>query len=141
LREITRAMIDVRGSDRVGVQLAPFAWMSRLDDELATGFYGPLLNGLAEMELAYLHLSGAMTPDRGDFSTTRLGKELRRAFPGMLIGSGIYSPESAVATVESRWADAIGFTLAAGRGDKLVRAITATSAPPRTTKGPGAMAV
>jgi hypothetical protein len=52
----------------------------------------------------------------------------------MLMASGIYTPEIVIATVEIRWADAIGFTLVAGRGDNLVRAITAASSLPRAPK-------
>jgi 2,4-dienoyl-CoA reductase-like NADH-dependent reductase (Old Yellow Enzyme family) len=125
LLETVQATIDVWGSDRVGVQLAPFAWMAGRDDKRAVGFYRQLLAAMAEMEIAYLHLSGAVTPDRGDLSTSALGQCLRKSFQGMVIASGLYTPSSAIAAVESRWADAVGFSLVTGYGDQLIRAIRA----------------
>jgi 2,4-dienoyl-CoA reductase-like NADH-dependent reductase (Old Yellow Enzyme family) len=129
LLETVQAMIDVWGADRVGLQLAPFAWMTGQDDERAAGFYRQLLSAVAEMEIAYLHISGAFTPDRGDMSTSALGQCLRKSFPGMVIASGFYTPASAITAVQRRWADAIGFTLVTGYGDQLIRAIRAVGPP------------
>lgn len=129
LLETVQATIDIWGADRIGVHLAPFAWMAGHDDKRAAGFYRRLLSALAEIEIAYLHLSGAVTPERGDLSTSAFGRCLRKSFPGMVIASGLYTPASAIAAVESRWADAIAFTLATGYGDQLIRAIRAAGQP------------
>ena len=64
-----------------------------------------------------------VTPERGDLSTSAFGRCLRKSFSGIVIASGLYTPASAIAAVESRWADAIAFTLATGYGDQLIRAI------------------
>ena len=124
LLENVQALIDVWGADRIGVQLAPFAWMSGPEDERAAGPFGRLLSALSEMEVAYVHLAGTVTPGCGDLSTSPLGRRLRAAFPGMLIASGAFTPASAIAAVESRWADAIGFSLIAGDGISLLAAIS-----------------
>jgi N-ethylmaleimide reductase len=129
LLEAVQAMIDVWGADYVGIQLAPFAWMTGRDDERAAEAYSHLLHALAGMEIAYVRLSGTVTNDRGDLATSPMGLCLRAAFPGMLIASGEYTPASAIAAVASRFADAIGFTLATGSGDDLMRAITAVGGP------------
>jgi 2,4-dienoyl-CoA reductase-like NADH-dependent reductase (Old Yellow Enzyme family) len=131
LLETVQALIDIWGAERVGVQLAPFVWITGQNDKRAVNFYDGLLTALAGMEIAWLHLSGTATPERGDLSTSALGQGLRRAFHGMVIASGLYTPASAIAAVESRWADAIGFTLVSGHGDDLIRTITAAGTPSR----------
>jgi N-ethylmaleimide reductase len=129
LLEKVQTMIDVWGADRVGVQIAPFVHALGQDNKRAADFFAQLLCALAGMEIAYLHLSGTVTPDRGDLSTSALGQSLRRAFPGMVIASGLYTPASAIAAVENRWADAIGFTVVAGPSDHIIQAIAAAGTP------------
>jgi 2,4-dienoyl-CoA reductase-like NADH-dependent reductase (Old Yellow Enzyme family) len=114
LLERVQAMIDVWGSDRVGVQLAPFAWMlDRNDERPITPFYA-LLSALNDMDVAYVHLAGVVTAGRSDLSSCPLGRSLRSAFRGLVIASGSYSVEGAIEAVESRWADAIGFPTVCG---------------------------
>ena len=125
LLEKVQALIDVWGADRTGVQLAPFAWMSAPEDERAAEPFARLLAALNDMEIAYIHLAGTVTPGRGDLSTSPLGRNLRSAFQGILIASGAYTPADAIAAVESRWADAIGFTMIAGDSHDLLTAIKA----------------
>jgi hypothetical protein len=124
-------LIGVWGPERVGVQLGPFAWMSGLGDLQLAGFYSQLVGVLAEMEVAYVHIAGVYTMDRGDLSLSPLGLHLRRVFPGMLIASGAYTPSGAVAAVESRWADAIAFTMIMGGGATLLAAIRRVGMTPR----------
>jgi 2,4-dienoyl-CoA reductase-like NADH-dependent reductase (Old Yellow Enzyme family) len=123
--EAAQEMIEVWGADRVGVQLAPFAWMTGQNDDRIVQFYEQLFCALFGMEIAYLHVAGAVAPGRGDLSVSALGQGLRRAFRCMVIASGLYTPASAITAVESRWADAVGFSLVIGHGDQLVRAVTA----------------
>lgn len=127
LLDAVQVVVDVWGADRVGVQLAPFAWMTGPDDDRCVQAYKDLLAMLEDLEIAFIHVAGAVTPDRGDLSDTLLGRCLRTAFPGMLIASGAYTPHGAITAVENRWADAIGFTLGAGDGDDLVREIVAAA--------------
>jgi hypothetical protein len=123
LLDAVQDIIAVWGPERVGVQLGPFAWMGGLEDLQAADFYGQLIGLLAEMEVAYIHIAGACTPDRGDLSASLLGRHLRRVFPGMLIAAGAYTPAGAIAAVESRWADAIAFPMMMGDGATLLAAI------------------
>ncbi len=106
------------------MQLGPFAWMSQFEDtRLAEGFYCQLITSLGELEIAYVHVAGAYTRDRGDLSLSPSRKRLRHAYPGMLIASGAYAPASAIGAVESRWADAIAFPMMMGDGASLLAAI------------------
>ena len=124
LLEMIQVMIDVWGADRVGVRIAPFTWLAAHDDIRATPYYDQLLGALAGMEIAWLHVTETLTPDRGDLSTCALGQRIRGAFRGMVIASGLYTPTSAIAAVENRWTDAVGFTPVTGCGDELIGAIT-----------------
>ena len=89
------------------------------------------LCALGELELAYIHVAGAFAPDRGNLAESPLGEHLRGAYRGLLIASGAYTPDAALAAVESRWADAIGFDLIVGRDDDLVRTLAAAIPPAR----------
>jgi 2,4-dienoyl-CoA reductase-like NADH-dependent reductase (Old Yellow Enzyme family) len=100
LLDIVQDIIAVWGPERVGVQLGPFAWMGRLEDLQSASFYCQLIDVLVEMEVAYIHIAGAYTSERGDLSSSPLGRHLRRVFPGMLIASGAYTPAGAVAAAE-----------------------------------------
>jgi 2,4-dienoyl-CoA reductase-like NADH-dependent reductase (Old Yellow Enzyme family) len=135
LLETIGAVIDVWGADRLGVSLAPFASLTERNDERLVETYGRLLGALYDLEIAYVRVAGVVTPERGDLSASPLGRHLRKAFPGMLIASGAYTPEGAIAAVNSRWADAVGFSPMAGCGDSLLEAITLAAMPPRAPPG------
>ena len=123
LLDMVQVLIDVWGADRVGVQITPFAWMSALDDQRAVGPFSALLADLSDMEIAYVHLAGVIIPGRSDLLVSPLGRHLRAAYPGILVASGGFTPATAIAAVEGRWADMIGFSLPAGDGDDLLSAI------------------
>jgi len=123
LLDMVQVLIDVWGADRVGVQIAPFAWMSAPDDQRAVRPFSALLADLSDMEIAYVHLAGAIVPGRGDLLASPLGRHLRAAYPGILVASGGFTPTTAIAAVEGRWADMIGFPLPVGDGDDLLAAV------------------
>ena len=82
------------------MQLGPFAWMGRLEDLQWASFSCRLIDVLVEMEVASIHIAGAYTSERGDLSSSPLGRHLRRVFPGMLMASGAYTQAGAVAAAE-----------------------------------------
>jgi 2,4-dienoyl-CoA reductase-like NADH-dependent reductase (Old Yellow Enzyme family) len=123
LQEMVQAVIDVWGADRVGVQLTPFAWVSGPDDQHAVGPYCELLTDLGDMEIGYVHVAGAVVPGRGDLLASPVGRHLRAAYPGLVIASGGFSPATAIAAVERRWADMVGLPLFTGDGEELLAAI------------------
>ncbi len=126
LEAAVQAALESWAPDRVGIRLSPFAWLATRQDASTATAWGHLLCALAGMELAYIHVTGVFTSDRGNFATSPLGQHLRSAFGGLLIASGAYTPEAAVTVVEGRWADAVGFELMIGRGDDLVASVTAS---------------
>jgi 2,4-dienoyl-CoA reductase-like NADH-dependent reductase (Old Yellow Enzyme family) len=103
LEEAVYAVVDVWGTDRVGVCISPPGeiWQSdppKLEPMLAA------LAMLHDVDLAFAHL-------KGTFSNVSMGGaaalSLRRAFPGMLIVDGDGTLAYAVDAVESRWADGV----------------------------------
>lgn len=123
LLDMVEVLIDVWGPDRVGVQIAPFAGTSELIDEGVLATFRALLADLSEMEIAYVHLSGAIVPGQEDLIATPLMRQFRAAYPGILIASGGFTPKTAIAAVKGRWADLIGFPLHAGDGDDILAAL------------------
>ncbi len=98
-------------SERLGVRLAPFA--ARGEDTSALLAFEETLEVFSAYEIAYVHLSGTTvsgTPQEGIVFPSPAAR-LRRAFPNVLVASGSFGFDSAVAAVESRWADAICLNL------------------------------
>ena len=127
LLDRVQILIEVWGADRVGVQITPFAWLPALDDQRPAGVLSDLLAELSDMEIAYVHLAGAVVPGRGDLLASPLGRHLRTAYPGILIASGGFTPSTAIAAVERRWADMIGFPSPTDDGDDPLAAVEKTA--------------
>lgn len=106
--EVVDAVCGEWAADRVGIRIFPFPPMPDLtdDDPQGNAFY--LIEQLARRRLAYLHVSepdwvgGSELPD--DF---RDG--LRARYPGVVVGSGAYTVEDAVARLARGWIDAVAF--------------------------------
>ncbi len=127
LLEIVQVLGELWSPERVGVRLDPFAWMGTREDVQSAAICAHTLTALEDMEVAYVHIAEAFTYGRGDLSTSPLGQHLRKAFSGMLVASGDYPPADALAAVESRWADAIGFTMMLSDGVGLIAAVNAAA--------------
>jgi N-ethylmaleimide reductase len=110
VREVTAAVAEIWGSDRVGLRLSPMtrsAGDTPLDsDPQAT--YGYLAQQLGKLKLAYLHCIEGQT--RGPNSSIDFDyKALHAAFGGQYIANNGYNRESALAALESGHADMIAF--------------------------------
>jgi N-ethylmaleimide reductase len=112
LSEIVHTLSTVWGADRVGVRLSPFGTFHGVTDNDPLGLFTHLLRALYDQEVAYVHLV-RHTGGCGSAHPLSVGRpemaRLRSAFPGMLILSGGFTPQSALEAVQSRCADAIGF--------------------------------
>jgi len=108
--EVTRAVAEIWGGDRVGVRLSPLT-MSAGDTPLDSdpqGTYGYLAERLGTLGLAYLHCiegqtRGANAKDAFDFQA------LRRAFGGQYIANNGYDREMAFEARRDNLADLICF--------------------------------
>lgn len=114
--EVTDAVAERIGRDRVGIRLSPGAYMNEIApnprDAIAAKH---LLSQLNDRKLAYVHtgiFDDAMTFDYLDGSA---GAFLRKHYEGILIGNGSYSTERAASAIDNNEFDlaAIGRPLIA----------------------------
>ena len=107
--EVVRACLAVWGPGRVGLRLSPAAYFGEMrwregDNET----YIHLLQNLAREAIAYVHtgvVEDKFYPELGATSS----EFLRQHWPGVLIGNGGYSPESAAQKVAKKSFDLIAF--------------------------------
>ncbi|GAA5161580.1 alkene reductase [Viridibacterium curvum] len=106
LFEILAAVIEVWGSDRVGLRLSPLNSYNDMRDSDPVGLVTWLAEKLNAFNLAYLHLM------RGDFYQQQTGDlmtPVRAAYKGVLIGNMGYSAEEAEAAIADGKLDAVAF--------------------------------
>lgn len=113
LQEVTAALVEVAGSDRVGVRLSPFGAANDSGEDEPIPLYRAAISALAEFKLAYLHLieprATLTAPPEGATEIPSATTLFRRDWPGVLIGAGGYDGPSAEAAVAGGTADAIAF--------------------------------
>ncbi|MNF50939.1 N-ethylmaleimide reductase [compost metagenome] len=108
--EVTRAVAEVWGPDRVGIRLSPLATSIGATplDSTTADTYGYLARQLGELKLAYLHCVEGQTvgdnaADAFDF------KALHTAFGGKYMANNGYDRQRAIAAVASGHADMVAF--------------------------------
>jgi N-ethylmaleimide reductase len=111
LLQVTDAILNVWQDRRVGVRLSPGGGVNGIHDANPVETFGYVAEQLATLtQLAYLHVVEAPVPTSGPDDHKVCATELMRAkFPGTLISTGGYSPETAERAVEKNLADLIGF--------------------------------
>jgi N-ethylmaleimide reductase len=82
--EVTEAVADAIGADRVGVRISPGSTVNGVEEDDTEDLYPALLTRLKGLDLAYLHLVHA---DPG----TRWYRGIRADWPGVLIGNPVLS--------------------------------------------------
>lgn len=109
LLEVTEAVCDVWGSDRVGVRLSPISPFNDMADAAPQATFEYAARQLSPYGLAYLHVieDGAGSPGEAalpfDFTA------LRQAFAGPYIACGDYDLARGNAAIASGHADAVAF--------------------------------
>lgn len=106
LLEVTKAVIQVWGADKVGVRLSPLNSYNSMKDsnpEKLTAYVAAELNLL---KIAYLHMmrSDFMGLQKGDVMT-----QAREFFKGTIIGNMGYTADEAAASIEKGSINAIAF--------------------------------
>lgn len=114
LLEVTRAVIEVWGADRVGVRLSPFGVANDSGEADPLPLYSAAIQELGKFGLAYLHLiepraSGAGQADVDHKNVPSASELFRPIWPGVLIAAGNYTAASAHAAIAAKRADAIAF--------------------------------
>jgi N-ethylmaleimide reductase len=104
--EVTVAVCEVWGSDRVGLRISPVNSYNSMIDSDPVGLTTWLASKLNDYKLAYLHVM------RGDFFRQQEGDVItaaRSAFKGVVIGNMGYTPTEAAKAVDEGKVDAVAF--------------------------------
>ncbi len=106
LFEVLTAVIEIWGSERVGLRISPLNSYNSMIDSDPIGLAIWLAEQLNAFDLAYLHLM------RGDFFGLQNGDVLtpaRSLYKGVLVANMGYSPEEAAQAVAEGKVDAVAF--------------------------------
>jgi len=107
--EVTKAVVDVWGANRVGIRLSPSSTFNSMHDSnpLATFVY--LVTALNRFNLAYLHLLEPSEADLRHGGTAIPTSHFRPIFQGLLMTNGGYDRQKAEAAITSGEADLVSF--------------------------------
>jgi N-ethylmaleimide reductase len=109
LIEVTQALIEIWGADRVGVRLSPFGTYNDVGDSDPLGLYGYVLTRLNKLGIAYVSLIEARASGGMEIDTPQEISQLRPFWPGTLILAGGFTARSADEAIQSGLADAVAF--------------------------------
>jgi N-ethylmaleimide reductase len=114
LMEVTRAVIDVWGADRVGVRLSPHGIANGSGEADPMPLYTHVVKSLDPLGLAYLHFieprsSGAGRAEVNHQNVPSAMTLFRPLWRGTLITAGGFTGDAAEAAVAAGHADAIAF--------------------------------
>jgi len=111
LMEVMEAVVDVWGSDRVGVRLSPSGTFGSMYDSNRAATFGYVAKELNRFNLAYLHLVAPRVEGFGSAEDQPdLGADFfRPIFNGTIITAGGYSFETGNAAIASGHADLVAF--------------------------------
>ncbi len=109
LLEVTQAVAEVWGAERVGVRLSPFGTYNDVGDSDPIKLYRYVLSMLNVINVAYLSLIEARTDAGMEIETPQGTEQLREFWQKPLILAGGFSKASAMSAIENGRADAIAF--------------------------------
>lgn len=104
--EVTKAVSDVLGGDRVGIRISPTGTFNSMNDSDPQNLFNELVERLNEYNLSYLHVVEnffANSMENFNFQA------LRDSFNGAYIANGGYTGKSAEESVESGKSDFVAF--------------------------------
>jgi N-ethylmaleimide reductase len=106
--EALDAVIGAWDAAHVGIRISPLGIFNGLDDSAGQPMGLHLASEFARRDVAFLHLS---EPDwaGGPQLDEDFRKQLREAYPGVIVGAGNYSVEKAEALIEAGYIDAAAF--------------------------------
>jgi N-ethylmaleimide reductase len=114
LLETVDIAINTWGKGRVGVRLSPYGTFNDMSDSDPVSLFSYVIGQLNQRQVAYIHViepratsaggSDAIAADAPSASAL-----FRKAFDGVFISAGGYTPESAKSAIAANQADAIAF--------------------------------
>ena len=114
LTEVVETVIEVWGSERVGVRLSPLSTFNDIADDDPEATFGTIARKLNDYRLAYLHVinPAAAALEQGtepEPQALRILELIRETWRGTLILAGGFDRDSAEAWLEQGKADLIAF--------------------------------
>lgn len=106
LTEVTAAVVDVWGAERVGVRLSPYAAVNGMRDSDPVKTFSFAAHALNRLRPAYLHVT---EPVDAPASGGRISPVLKSIFRGAFIANGGYDGETGNAAVAGGAADLVAF--------------------------------
>ena len=106
LTEVTEAVTEVWGPDRVGVRLSPLSSFNDMEDRDPETTFSAAAQRLSDLEIGYLHVV-----EQDDFGDDRSFDPavLRDAFDGIYMVNGGYDADRAAEAIASGSADLVSF--------------------------------
>lgn len=106
LSEVTAAVVDVWGGERVGVRVSPVGPYNGMRDSDPVSTFSVAAHALNRFGLAYLHV---VEPVGAPASGDRVTPVLKAVFRGPLIANGGYGAETGNGAIAGRKADLVSF--------------------------------
>ena len=109
LLEVTKALVEAVGADKVGVRLSPRGGYNDMQDSNPIATFSRAAELLDALGLAYLHIMEALPGHMMYAEGERVMPYIRKAYRGVLITNGGYTKQSANMALQNGEADAIAF--------------------------------
>ena len=107
--EVTDAVVNVWGADRVGIRLSPSNTFNSMSDSNPKATFGYLVDALNQFDLAYLHLLDPTEADIRYGGTAVPSAYLRPIFKGALMVNNGYDRETGNAAIANGDAELVSF--------------------------------
>ncbi|MBC9930604.1 alkene reductase [Chitinophaga qingshengii] len=108
LKEVTTAVANAIGKERVGVRQAPLTTLMGAQDDHPEETYIAAAHILNEIGIAYIHIAEADW-ENAPVMSAAFKEAYREAFKGTMIYSGKYNKQKAQEALDKGWADLVGF--------------------------------
>lgn len=109
LVEVTKALADAVGSDKVGVRLSPKGQYNDMQDSNPIATFTRAAELLNPLGLAYLHILEALPGHMMYAEGERILPHIRKVYENIIVTNGGYTKASGNMALENREADAITF--------------------------------
>ena len=106
LMQVTQAVVNVAGADKVGIRLSPANPFNDMHDSNPQLLFNYVAENLNQFNLAYLHVvEGGMAADVPDFDFV----QMRKLFKGSYMANLSYDKARGNAAIASGYADCVAF--------------------------------
>jgi NADPH2 dehydrogenase len=115
--EVTEAVVQAVGAERVGIRLSPFSTYQgmRMEDSKIIPQFSDVVTKVGKLNLAYLHLIEGRVSGNTDVATQESLRPLVDLWSGPVLLAGGFTPERARKTVDGEFAERDNVVVVFGR--------------------------